>query len=428
MRNVGFVKVEQGEDECMVHIHGKGLRMGSDKSLQIYLLFEDDGKCFGIWQGEADNVNPAVNECISYTEEEAGTPEIYEKIGGVALENGDGRRFAALWDEKPMDVSGMRIWRPRERAEEPETGMGSGAEEGLEAEDEAEAAERPELRTELMDDRLGSGTDVPDAGLKPEPDVPGARAKSETEVPDAGEKKPGMTASDVRKSSGMAAPATGESPGMAAPDVRESPETDTSDAGSRTETAQTDTAPGSSEQSAKARESENQEDPQRSQEAEALNGTEEPGRPGALKDQTEPKPSREPDNIMDAVPVIRSEGIFFTDAPEKPRPQKGWRTKKIQRTELAKLARCEWRLANNNFLLHGYYNYHHLILLERDEQYMLGVPGIYHEKEAAAAGAFGFPEFIAKDRLDVRLSPEECNGDHPFGYWCRPVKRAFKWE
>lgn len=142
----------------------------------------------------------------------------------------------------------------------------------------------------------------------------------------------------------------------------------------------------------------------------------------------EPEEAGEPDDLTDPVPMIRSEGIFFTNAAENPHPQKGWRTKKIQRTELAKLARCEWRLANNNFLLHGYYNYHHLILLERGEQYMLGVPGIYHEKEAAAAGAFGFPEFIAKDRLEIKLSQEECNEDQPFGYWCRPVKRAFRWE
>ena len=77
MRNVGFVKVEQEEDECVVHIHGKGLRMGSEKSLMIYLLFESEGKCFGIWQGEADNINPAVNECISYTAEDTGTPVNY---------------------------------------------------------------------------------------------------------------------------------------------------------------------------------------------------------------------------------------------------------------------------------------------------------------------------------------------------------------
>ena len=31
------------------------------------------------------------------------------------------------------------------------------------------------------------------------------------------------------------------------------------------------------------------------------------------------------------------------------------------------------------------------------------------------------------DRLEIKLSQEECNEDHPFGYWCRPVKRAFRW-
>ena len=117
MRNVGFVKVEQGEDECIVHIHGKGLRMGSETSLQIYLLFEEAGTCFGIWQGEADHINPAVNECISYTVEETGTPENYGKINGIALENRDGRRYAALWNDASMDVSKMRIWRPEESEE-----------------------------------------------------------------------------------------------------------------------------------------------------------------------------------------------------------------------------------------------------------------------------------------------------------------------
>ena len=33
---------------------------------------------------------------------------------------------------------------------------------------------------------------------------------------------------------------------------------------------------------------------------------------------------------------------------------------KITRQEIAGLPRKEWKLANNHFLLHGYYNYHHL--------------------------------------------------------------------
>ncbi len=30
MRNVGFVKVEQDVDQCVIHVHGKGFRMEED--------------------------------------------------------------------------------------------------------------------------------------------------------------------------------------------------------------------------------------------------------------------------------------------------------------------------------------------------------------------------------------------------------------
>ncbi len=320
MRNVGFVKVEQEEDECVVHIHGKGLRMGSEKSLMIYLLFESEGKCFGIWQGEADNINPAVNECISYTAEDTGTPENYAKINGLVLENRDGRRYAALWDEKPMDISGMQIW----------------SQEGTR-----------EIRQDTPDEQ-----EIIEEEQKVS--LEGADRSEEENEAQRAEDEPQRIEDEPQRTEG---------------------------------------------------------EPQRTE--------------GEPQDIVEPQ---DPDDIMGEVSAIRSEDVFFMEEPEKQRLQEGWRIKKIQRTELAKLARCEWRLANNNFLLHGYYNYHHLILMERGEQIMLGVPGIYHEKEAAAAGAFGFAEFIAKDRLDIKLSPEEYNEDNPFGYWCRPVKRAFKWE
>ena len=66
---------------------------------------------------------------------------------------------------------------------------------------------------------------------------------------------------------------------------------------------------------------------------------------------------------------------------------------KIQRQELSRLPRKEWRIANNSFLLHGFYNYHHLLYIEEDGKTWVGVPGIFHEKEQEAAKAFGFPEF-----------------------------------
>lgn len=56
-----------------------------------------------------------------------------------------------------------------------------------------------------------------------------------------------------------------------------------------------------------------------------------------------------------------------------------------------------YRAVNNSFLLHGYYNYHHLILarIERRGEifYYIGVPGNYFEREKQVAIMFGFESF-----------------------------------
>lgn len=56
-----------------------------------------------------------------------------------------------------------------------------------------------------------------------------------------------------------------------------------------------------------------------------------------------------------------------------------------------------YRAANNSFLLHGFYNYGHLILtrVERKGEilYYLGVPGNYFEREKQVAVMFGFESF-----------------------------------
>ena len=71
-----------------------------------------------------------------------------------------------------------------------------------------------------------------------------------------------------------------------------------------------------------------------------------------------------------------------------------------------------YRQVNNSFLLHGYYNYKHLLLsrVERKGEilYYIGVPGNYYEKEKQVALMFGFESFECADE------PAE-NGD--FGYY-----------
>lgn len=95
------------------------------------------------------------------------------------------------------------------------------------------------------------------------------------------------------------------------------------------------------------------------------------------------------------------------------------RMARIGRQELAGLPRKEWKLANNQFLLHGLYNYHYLLSFEWENTYWLGVPGIYHPREQKAADIFGFGRF---------LNPEPEKEEENFGYWCRQVGRLLPAE
>lgn len=96
--------------------------------------------------------------------------------------------------------------------------------------------------------------------------------------------------------------------------------------------------------------------------------------------------------------------------------------RKINRSELCLLPKKYWFLANNSFLLHGYHNYNHLLLVEEDGHYWLGVPGIYDSHEARAANLFGFPQFTRSYTEALHLEEEERNDDADFGHWCRYIK------
>lgn len=69
-------------------------------------------------------------------------------------------------------------------------------------------------------------------------------------------------------------------------------------------------------------------------------------------------------------------------------------------------------LVNNSFLLHGFYNYRYVIL-GKENDYYLGVPGVFYEREKMVALMFGFEAF-------------ECPGGEAkageFGYYLRRVE------
>lgn len=81
------------------------------------------------------------------------------------------------------------------------------------------------------------------------------------------------------------------------------------------------------------------------------------------------------------------------------------------------LASEHQKMVHNSFLLHGYYNYRHIILGKfktgDEDRYYLGVPGVYYDREKMAAEMFGFEAFEGKQ------TPAEPGS---FGYYMKSVR------
>ena len=75
------------------------------------------------------------------------------------------------------------------------------------------------------------------------------------------------------------------------------------------------------------------------------------------------------------------------------------------------------KMVHNSFLLHGYYNYKHLILGKIGEKegvrYYLGVPGNFYTREKMVAEMFGFEAFEGEE------TPAKAG---TFGYFMKQVE------
>lgn len=88
---------------------------------------------------------------------------------------------------------------------------------------------------------------------------------------------------------------------------------------------------------------------------------------------------------------------------------------KIDLKDLENLPKENWVLGNNSFLLHGYYNFRYLLLARlKENEYILGIPGMYHNKEQFMASMFGF------DSFKTVIPCKQKTGQ--FGYWYQKVR------
>ena len=88
---------------------------------------------------------------------------------------------------------------------------------------------------------------------------------------------------------------------------------------------------------------------------------------------------------------------------------------RMELKDLKELPKKYWYLGSNSFLLHGFFNYRHLLLGriegEHSKKWFVGVPGVYQNQEKVLAAIFGFPEF--KQEKDTEIKTNQ------FGYWYR---------
>lgn len=90
----------------------------------------------------------------------------------------------------------------------------------------------------------------------------------------------------------------------------------------------------------------------------------------------------------------------------------------LELKDLRLLPKSYWHLNNNSFLLHGFFNYHHLLLGRKKDtqpcEWLLGVPGVFQNPERVMATLFGFPDFHSTSEANVKTGQ--------FGYWLRPLE------
>ena len=124
------------------------------------------------------------------------------------------------------------------------------------------------------------------------------------------------------------------------------------------------------------------------------------------------KPSKEPEDEIEELLKNGFKLPLFMDSPFTD-------CIKIVPQDIGKLPMVNWKLGQNSFLTHGYYRYKYIMLgkvnYNGQETLVLGVPGVYTNKEKYLANMFGFSLFIPVKKADRKTG---C-----FGYWVWEVMR-----
>jgi len=378
IKNGGVIKWEARGEESRVQIHIRGLYPTDSCRGELMLLSEGEGypaDTIYLQYGTAEYAG------IWHNENLAGTGIPYEGCDGIIIKLSETRFLRGIWRN-----------REKQKAEAPETAPQNEPEPAMLA--SAQTAEEPMAVVRTMGPVSAAQTVLDaydDTMLEPQP-------MPETEEPRQDE--PGVEVQPMPEAEEMqqdAAPA-----GEIQPDLPpHEPATKVPQPMPETEEPRQD-EPGAEEQP----------EPQQAippTEEEAQSHEEEPASEAPfLRSQRKMQAGQISPNKWEQLNRIYPKIQPFGDVREY---------LSIAPCDFVILSEHYQEMVQNSFLLHGYYNYGHLILTKIkegiDDNYYLGVPGVYYEREKQAALLFGFEGFEGDG---------DAVQDGSFGYYMKRVE------
>ncbi len=414
LRNAGFLKITRYYHSCTLQLNARGIPVSYADTIKLYVFYTENNLPEVTALTEITCANHALSARMTFAESQFPGGRTLDKVDGFFLLLPNGHILAAATPSIAVDTQKLlsaSAGSPPAENPPDDAEIQSEIPENDMIPDPAETADelttKPQTRNQASDETK-STNEAPD----------GTTATNETpNETAAADQTPNETAAadEAADEASDETAATDETPDETAADEATDETASTNEASGRIE-MRTE-APIYEETVTETNSSQNAGTTVKL-EAESVRERE---TDKTITDIPASKASTEPENPPEQTPRIASDSSIIQEStaePESPRQN----IRKIQRSDLSALPRRCWHLANNSFLLHGYHNYNHLLLVEKDGHYWLGVPGIYDPREARAARLFGFPQFTDSYNKLLRLSDEEWDPQGNFGYWCCYLK------
>ena len=372
--NVGYVKLEKRGEQCRVLIQMRRADLATlpqaalfqqEKTgvllIPIGVMRDNNGSMKGQYEGNMDNL--------------AGTGLSLEDVHGVLVYVEEGHYFASTWNLEQIDARQLRWW------------------QGDQHEDAGKAEALPEGGSETSQDMVVSSDRSSET---PQNMVISADRSSETLQNMVASADSSNEATQNMVVSSDSSNGTPQNMVISSDRSSETPQNEVASSDSSNETPQRFADHLASAQAGISRKPENASMERCSRSAEVTGQSICGSCPFQRKELDYGK------KMLLTFPVMRPFGERYPGQCVRIEPQ-----------DIGCLPMRMWSLSGNPFLMQGYFQYRHLIFMEWEKGYVIGVPGIYSNMMQSKAENAGFREFIAI------CGQKNCRG--AFGYWLMPL-------